>query len=67
MAKAGKYDGLALGALTGLLIGMPSIATTVNGWISGLLPADWTWFGEYTLVALTVLIGALIGYLIDRS
>ena len=48
MAKRiGRYDAILLGMIAGLLIGFPSIASSIGSWIEGMIPSDWLVLGDY--------------------
>jgi hypothetical protein len=67
MAKIGKYDGLILGVVAGLLIILPSIGSTILNFVNSIIPSNWNWFGVYTNKILLVSAFALIGLITDKT
>lgn len=67
MAKAGKYDGLILGALFGLVLTTPKIATWALNMFSKVIPSNWYVFGDISLTVFGVLAGALVGLITDKT
>ena len=65
--KLGAYDGIIMGVLLGVVIFDNSIATKFNEWALKLIPTGWDWFGSSTPLIIGVLVGALVGWLVDRS
>jgi hypothetical protein len=67
MGKLGKYDGLILGVVAGLLIIFPNIGSTILNFWDGVIPSTWNWFGAYTNKILLVVAFALIGLITDKT
>ena len=67
MAKFSQYDGLFFGALLGLVLAYPSLATNIGGFIKDLLPNSWDWFGSSTKSILVIALGAIVGWLVDKT
>jgi len=64
----GKYDGLVLGSVAGVLIAFPeSLATTIKDFFVSIIPTTWNWFGDVTIPVLIIGAGALIGLIVDRT
>ena len=61
-------DNLQNGAILGALFGA-SIAwgAGIYDWIVGVVPLTWLYFGDYSIQLYLVLVGALVGYLVDRQ
>jgi len=67
MVKLGKFDGLILGLVAGLLIIFPGIGTTILNFWDGIIPITWDWFGIYTTKILLVAAFVLIGLITDKT
>jgi hypothetical protein len=67
MASIGKFDGLILGVVAGLLIIFPGVGSTILNFVEGIIPSNWNWFGEYTNKILLVAAFALIGLITDKT
>lgn len=65
--KTGK-DTLHNGAILGGLLAAAIIwGGTVYGWIEGIVPVDWLILGDFSLPVYLLGIGALVGYIVDRT
>lgn len=67
MAKAGKYDGLLLGAAFGLVLTTPKIADWGLGLLEKVIPSNWYIFGDISLTIIGVAAGALIGLIVEKT
>ena len=61
-------DNLQNGAILGALLAAAIVwGSTVYEWIEGIVPLDWLVLGEFSLPVYLLGLGALVGYIVDRS
>jgi len=65
--KTGK-DTLHNGAVLGALLAAAVIwGNIVYDWLIGVIPAEWLILGEFSLPVYLLVVGALLGYVVDRA
>jgi len=62
-----KYDGIILGMVAGLLASTPCVAVWFTGLLNSIIPLSWYVFGDWSLTIFGLFIGAIIGYIVDRT
>lgn len=68
MASTWKdYDGAIVGGTLGLIVAYPVISSTINSFITGIIPTTWNWLGSSTTPILVIAAGLLIGLIVDKT
>lgn len=69
LRQIGKYDGMILGAALGILIAKPNWSGVINSFLTDIIPTSigTNIFGEWTVPIYAVLLGALLGFIAERS
>ena len=67
MKKESLKNGAVLGGIMGLLLTVPSLASWVTNFLTETLPDTWLLLGSYSIPADGVLLGVVIGYIIDAK
>lgn len=62
-----RKDGVVMGGLLGAAVTMPKIANWVVTTIDPLITGPWRFAGEFTLPLYGILLGLLVGYIIDST
>lgn len=63
-----KYqDGIILGAVAGLALTTPQFVTWIWDFLNGIIPSSWYILGSWSLSVFGAVIGAVVGYLVDKT
>ena len=65
--KYGKVDGVFLGMIVGLLLSTPKISVWFSDFLNSVMPINFYIFGDFSLPIFGILIGAVIGFIIDKT
>jgi len=60
-------DGMVLGALLGLMATVPKISVVVTDFLNEVIPVSWYVFGDFSLAVFGIILGAIIGLIIDKT
>lgn len=61
-----KHDGAILGAVAGLLATKSEISIWISTNLAKIIPASWLIFDSWSIPIFGILIGIIIGYIVDR-
>jgi len=68
MAKnIGLKDGIVLGALAGLALSWPKLSVWTSDMLANIIPASWQFLESFSVPFYGIIIGGIIGLIVDRT
>ena len=61
-----EWDGFLLGCIVGLLATKAEISIWISNTLAKIIPDSWFIFGTWSVPIFGIILGGIIGYIVDR-